>query len=343
MQKNPHPEWRPPPGTLQNTKLKKLLNILSDGLPHSGAALGKKLGITRSAVWKLIHQLQQELGVTIDAKTNQGYCLQDNIELLDLHKISGYLDPRYHSYLDNCAIFDEIPSTSDYLLAQARRQQWQTRLCLAEVQTASRGRFNRSWLAPFGHNICFSLLWQLTDNLTDLSGLSLIIAVAVIRMLKRYGVRDAINIKWPNDLYWQGRKLGGVLIDLQGEMHHHYAAVIGIGLNLAIDNAVKKKCRFPIVDLAEIIQTIPPRNQLIGLLLEEIFDALAIFQTQGLKPFLREFKQLDCIVGKPIDVTVGKETHSGIARGIDANGCLLLEDTHGNVHRFTGGETSLHR
>lgn len=324
-----------------NSKLKKLLQILSDGNLHSGVSLGEALGITRSGIWKLIKQLKEERGLEIESKTNQGYRLREKIELLNIQEIKAYLSQRYHPYLDKCLIVDEITSTSSYLLRQLEKHNEDVYICLAERQTAGRGRFNRRWLAPFGANIYLSLLWHFQTDLTQLSGFSLAVAVIIMRALKKYGVKQDVAIKWPNDLIWQDRKFGGVLIDLHGEFHHSCDAVIGIGINFYMSEATRKTLDFPIADLIEITQSAPRRNKLVGLLLEELFDALPIFEEQGLKPFLKEYKVLDWTFNKTVKMVLGKDIFYGVSRGVDEQGRFLLEDSPGKIRRFSCGEASL--
>jgi BirA family biotin operon repressor/biotin-[acetyl-CoA-carboxylase] ligase len=324
-----------------DTKIKKLLHILSDGEVHSGAALAETLKITRSAVWKLIHQLQEKKHLEIEAKTNQGYRLNGHVDLLDIHKIRGHLSQRYHPYLDKTLIFDEISSTNTYLLEQAQNKNNETYICLAEMQTAGRGRFNRQWISPFGSNIYLSLLWKFSNDLEKLSGLSLMIAVAILRALKKYGVKEKIEVKWPNDLYWQGRKLAGTLVELRGEFHHCYDAVIGIGLNIHVPEKLIRKADFPLSHLAEVTQSKHDRNRIIGLLLEETLDALAIFQEQGLKPFMKEFETADMVLNKSVKIKIADKTIQGTGRGIDEQGHFLLEDKKGKLQKFLCGEASL--
>ncbi len=325
----------------KNFKIKKLLKILSDGNAHSGAHLGESLGITRSAVWKLINQLKQEMGIHIEAKTNQGYRIQESFELLNLRKIKSCLSPEYHSYIKKSIIFDKIPSTNNYLLEQLQNKDHSVAICLAELQTAGRGKFNRRWLSPFGNNIYLSLLWHFSNDSSQLSGLSLVISVAIIRALKKYGISHDITVKWPNDIMWRGRKLGGVLIDLRGEFNFNCDAVIGVGLNLYLSGGLKKALDFPATDLTEIIQCFPERNKLTAYLLEELLNALSVFQKKGFQPFLRDFSAVNNTLNKPVRITLGSEIYQGIGRGINEEGFFLLEIEKGTIKSFSCGEASL--
>lgn len=325
----------------KNTKAKSLLEILSDGNAHSGADLGEQLGITRSAVWKLINQLKEEVGIKINAKTNQGYQIQENYELLDLRKIKSFMDKRNHQYMAKSIILDEVSSSNTYLLEMAKEPKTRVNVCLAEVQTACRGKLNRRWFTTFGNNIAFSILWHFYQDIPQLSGLSLTIAVAIMRALRRCNIYEDIGIKWPNDIFWKDRKLSGVLIDLCGEYNYNCDAIIGVGMNMHIPETLRKGLDFKLADLAEISDKIPGRNQLMGYLLDELFDALTVFQHEGLLPFLLEFIQADITLNKSVKILYANDVYEGVGRGIDDQGHFLLEDKLGKIRKFLSGEASL--
>jgi BirA family biotin operon repressor/biotin-[acetyl-CoA-carboxylase] ligase len=318
-----------------DSKTKKLLQILSDGNFHTGPILGKALGITRSAVWKLM----QRLDMDVEAKTNQGYRLREKIELLDLDQIKAYLSARYHAYLDKTHISDSMPSTNSYLLEQLKEDA--VYICLAEMQTAGRGRFHRPWISPFGRNIYLSLRWHFLQDHAQLSGLSIAIAVSILRALKKCGLQETIQIKWPNDLVWQGRKCGGVLIESRGEFHHHCDVVIGVGLNISMPVKLKEAVDFSCTDLSEITGSCVKRNQLVGFLLDALLDGCAVFQEQGLQAFMEEYRAADATFKKPVTLSYQGSTVSGIGQGIDEKGYFLLEDAQGKIQRFLCGEASL--
>ncbi len=267
--------------------------------------------------------------------------MNSNPTPLDIHQIKAYLGQRYHPYLDKTVIFDEISSTNTYLLQQAQKQNHAACICLAEQQTAGRGRFNRQWISPLSGNIYLSVWQPFSQALTQLSGLSLAIAVAITRALKRYGIQENIDVKWPNDLLWQHRKLGGILIELQQDFSR-CDVVMGIGLNLSMPEKLQKAAGFSCVDLSEITGLQLNRNKLLGFLLDELFDAWAVFQAQGLQPFMMEFSALDCTLGKAVKMSQGDVVYEGIGCGIDEAGYFLLEDIDGKIQRFIGGEASLH-
>jgi len=319
-----------------NTKL--LLKILSDGALHSGESLGEQLGLTRGAIWKLIKQLISNYGIVIEAKTKQGYRIPGGIEFLDQAIINKYLSSEYKSFAQNMVIFDEIDSTNAYLTQAA-----QANICLAESQSAGRGRLGRKWFSPYASNIYLSLRWSFSKNLISLNGLSLVLGIAITKALAEYGITEGIALKWPNDVLWQQQKLAGVLIELSGEMHEAYQTIIGIGLNVDMSRQAKPDISQPWCDIAQIIQATPERNKLIGLLLDRVISALVIFQDQGLKPFLAQWQKLDIAYGKKITLTTPqKQVIRGIGCGINEHGYLLLKDDNDQqINEFNIGEVSL--
>lgn len=324
-----------------NKNIKQLLTSLNDGNFHSGSDLGKELNLTRSAVWKLIKQLEK-YGIGVEAKTRQGYRITQSLEFLDKEKIVQYLGASHKQYLDKITIFNEIPSTNSYLIELAKTQpNCREYICLAEHQTAGRGRLGRQWLSPYGKNMYLSLLWRFVKEPGELGGLSIAVAVSLVEALKSYGIKEDIGLKWPNDILWNGRKLAGILIEISEETHNAYNTVIGIGLNIGMPKNIGQNIEQPWCDVAQIINSVPQRNKLIGLFLDQLLTTTTSFQQNGLQPFIKKWRELDVSYGKKVTIINSREKISGIARGIDEKGHFILEDESGKLHSFAAGEVSL--
>lgn len=324
-----------------NTNLKKLIKILSDGLFHSGTELGKQLGLTRAGIWKLIPQIEA-LGILIESRTNKGYQIVDGLELLSLDEINASLSEKSKTLIEKIVLLDEVSSTNDYLLNHPTISSGKALVCLAESQTLGRGRFGRKWLAPFASNIYLSLLWNFEGDAGQLSGLSLVMAVSLVKALSCYGVKEGIQLKWPNDVLWMGKKLAGCLIETRGEAYGVCHTVIGIGLNLNMPNGVGQEIQGDWVDVRQIIHNLPARNQLIGFILDAVLESLSIFQTQGLTPFKKTWESLSVSLNKQVSILTSTGTIKGIDRGVNAQGCLLLQDERdGPMRVFSSGEVSL--
>ncbi len=321
-------------------KIKYLLQELADGQYHSGEEIGNDLGLTRAAIWKLIKTLN-EWGVDIESDTKKRYRIPEGLELLDKKKILKYLEPNSKSILQRLDIFDSLTSTNDFLLQTIKEKPSVVHACFAERQTAGKGRRGRSWYSPFGTNIYLSLLWQFEKDLSQLAGLSLVIAIGVIKALQQYGIKDDLGLKWPNDILWQNKKLCGILVETRGEVSEAVNTVIGIGLNVNMPNSINEKIDQPWVDIKQITSGEIQRNQLAGLILNNLLLVIAQFEQHGIKPFISQWRQFDLTRDKKISLHTASEKFSGIARGINESGCILLEDSAGKIQQFSIGEVSL--
>jgi BirA family biotin operon repressor/biotin-[acetyl-CoA-carboxylase] ligase len=321
-------------------KIKYLIEELADGNYHSGEGIGNDLGLTRAAVWKLIKTLG-DWGIDIESSTKKGYRIPKGLELLDKKKILKYLEVNSRSILQKLEIFDSLPSTNDYLLQAIKEKPTVVHACFAERQTAGKGRRGRIWHSPFGTNIYLSLLWQFEKDLSQLAGLSLVIAVSIINALQQYGIKDDLGLKWPNDILWKNKKLCGILVETRGEVSEALNTVIGVGLNVSMPGSIKEKIDQPWADIKQIISGDIKRNQLAGLILNNLLLVIAQFELQGIAPFIAQWRQFDLTQNKKISLHTASEKFTGIARGINETGSILLEDAAGKIQQFSIGEVSL--
>lgn len=315
-----------------------LLTILGDGLCHSGSALGQALGITRSAIWKQINQLI-ELGIPIQSLPQQGYQLPNKLILLDKQQISEQLLTQKLSGAFNLHLFTSIDSTNRFLKDLASSKQLE--VCCSEIQTQGRGRFGRHWHSPFGENIYCSSRWTLNYDLAKLSGLSLITSLAILATLNEFNLSSEIKIKWPNDLYWNDKKLSGSLIEIVAESNSNAQVIIGIGLNVNSDTIKQPLPERPWCSLYEITQQYFDRNLLVSGLISNLARYLDKFLNHDLQAFMDEWNKADYLAGKYIQVRQSSGTLSGKACGINHWGQLILEDDAGVRHLLSSGDTSL--
>ncbi|MGZ5050874.1 MAG: bifunctional biotin--[acetyl-CoA-carboxylase] ligase/biotin operon repressor BirA [Methylobacter sp.] len=320
-------------------KQKKILELLADGAFHSGTELAEATGVSRSAVCKHVNGLD-ELGLAYSAVSGRGYRLERSLELLSADQINAELEPRAKALIASLEIHDQIDSTNRYLVERSQQNAPAGSVCLAEHQTAGKGRRGRQWVSPYGSNIYLSILWRFQQGPAAISGLSLAIGVAVIRALKQLQVDD-VGLKWPNDIYSQGKKLGGILVEVSGETDGPCSAVIGLGLNLFLPEDQAQSITQAWTDLSKVTgQDRLPRNRLAGMLLNQLLPVLADYESVGLKAYLDEWRGYDCLSGKNAVLFIGQQQFDGIVRGIDDNGMLLIERLDGNVQTFASGEVS---
>lgn len=320
-------------------KLEPLLRLLADGRFHSGAALGGALGIGRSAVWKQIRAVEA-MGLEIHAVRGKGYRLAAPLELLDRDLIAAGLESSRAGSLGGIEIFYRIDSTNRYLVERAAEGLEGPYLCLAESQTAGRGRRGRKWSSPFGRNLYLSLLWRFELGADALPALSLAAGVAVAAALEDMGAAG-IGIKWPNDLYHAGRKLGGLLIELSGESSGPWDAVIGLGLNIDMGDLSVPEIDQPWTDLRSALGRRPERNRVAIAVIDALMKALPLFEGDGFAAFRQSFRRFDVTRGREVELHQGAEpVKRGRSLGVGEHGALLLQCDAG-VSQVTSGEISL--
>lgn len=322
---------------------KSLIALIADGEFHSGTDLAGFLGVSRSAVWKHLQGLNA-LGLDVHAVPGKGYRLDRPIQLLSKDEIWADLEPSVVSMIHTLDIQDSTASTNADLMELGALGAPPGHVLLAEHQTAGRGRRGRQWVSPFGNNIYLSLLWRYPEGLASIAGLSLAVGVAVIRALNVLGM-EGMSLKWPNDIYWQRRKLGGILVEVSGESSGPCFAVVGLGLNVYLPDAFGKHIDQPWVDFETITGGLPPsfRNRLAASLINALLPVVADFEAGRLQEYLPEWRKVDVLKGEPAALLVGSERIQGIVSGIDDAGLLLLQLPSGEVKAFGSGELTFLR
>ena len=256
-----------------------------------------------------------------------------SIEPLDAGRIRSALPGR--ARLEGLSVHRAIDSTNSWLQARSGSLP-APYACLSEHQLAGRGRRGRVWEDGTGRDICLSLLWRFGVAEARAQGLSLAIGVGVARALEATGA-SGIGLKWPNDIVWQDRKLGGILIE--GSVSgRHWVVIAGVGIN--VHPAAEPDPRAPRVHLASIPGALVSRNDLAARLIAEISAECARYETRGAGPAIEEWKRLDAMRGRPVRVDRPGGEVGGIARGVDEAGELLVE-VNGRLERFVSAEVSL--
>lgn len=315
----------------------RVLGLLADGEFHSGEALADALDVSRGSIWHAIRELEA-LGLDVYKVPGRGYRFSQPVSLLDAEQVRGHLGalaPRF-----SLELVTGIDSTNTRLLERAVRGAHTATVIAAEWQSGGRGRFGRAWYSTIGGGLVFSLLWRFGRGAGALSGLSLASGLAVARALEALGA-SGIGLKWPNDVLWDGRKLAGILIELQGDALGPTAAVIGVGVNVRLSAADHARIEWPATDLAAACGAAPDRNIALARLLTELYCTLEVFGEDGFGRLRDEWQRHHVHQNQRVTLLVagGIET-SGYARGVGEDGSLLLE-TPAGVKRYHSGEISL--
>ncbi|MGF1693965.1 bifunctional biotin--[acetyl-CoA-carboxylase] ligase/biotin operon repressor BirA [Photobacterium kagoshimensis] len=315
----------------EHTTRLALISALSDGAFHSGEALGQNIGISRAAISKHIKALQ-DWGLDIFRVQGKGYCLASKLELLDCDKILAQVK------CPHLSLIPVIDSTNQYLLDRVG-QLPSGSVCLAEYQQAGRGRRGRQWLSPFGSNLYLSMYWRLDAGMAAAMGLSLVVGIAIADTLASLGAQS-IKLKWPNDLYYQDKKLAGILTEMTGQAGDAAHLVIGMGLNIAMTDREGSPIDQLWTNLADACESLPSRNVLAATLIERLQCILVEYEQVGLAGFVERWNEYDNFLNRPVKLLIGERVVEGIARGIDKQGGLLLETEQG-ITPYIGGEISL--
>lgn len=317
-----------------NSLILSVLRVLSDGQFHSGENLAQRFNVSRTTIWKTIHAGKAQ-DIDIFSVRGRGYKLAIPLMFLDVADI-----------LKNCAvanqvrlkIYPELESTNSTLTQLANENSPSGTCIMAEIQTAGKGRRGRKWASSLGASLTFSLLWRFDCGAAGLSGLSLVVGVALIRALNEVGV--TAQLKWPNDVLINHKKLAGILIELQGDMDGPSAAVIGIGINRCLTKALQQLIDQPVTDIVQHQNNINA-NELMGNLLTHLFIVLTQFSVKGFSAFQAEWQHYHAYQLQNVRLLAPDGTEqTGIALGVDFDGALLFEGINGKK-RVISGEVSL--
>lgn len=313
-----------------------IARTLADGCFHSGEQIAQQLGISRSAVWKHVRQLES-LGLEVFSVPGRGYRLTQPVELLEGARIHSLLTPACREQLQALNVLDKVDSTNTWLMSQATGF---PAVCLAEWQTSGRGRRGRQWVSPFAANLYLSLGWQFDDVPPGFTALGMVAAIAAVRALRALNI-SGVAIKWPNDLLVSGSKLGGILVEMQGEPPGRVRAVVGIGINVRMPKEAAEQIDQPWTDLTTLVPSAKPdRNRLAAMMIDELMAVLQVFAVQGFGAFATEWRALDLAAGRPVHLQHQQQVINGTSLGVDQDGALLLR-TETGTRRFVSGDLSL--
>ncbi len=329
------------------SKERALVTLLADAQMHSADEIANHLSLPVAELSELIDGLAQK-GLEINSDDHLGLRLARPLELLDEQSIRAALGKDDNASVSELDILWCTDSTNSRLMAKPTPAVGCLRVCLAEFQSAGRGRQQRIWRAPLGGGLCMSVSWAL-ENLTEhVATAGLVAGVAVRNALEQCGV-EGLQLKWPNDLVRGNRKLGGLLLEVRGatskESHAAARLVIGIGLNYFLNATDRAEITGlgglePGDIVAACKNGAPDRNALAAAVLTELLAALKTFSLDGFAPFADAWRAADACKDAPVEVTMDSQRLTGVARGIDASGALQL-DKDGDITSIVSAQVRL--
>lgn len=318
-----------------------VLSILSDGKFHSGEIMAKNFNVSRAAIWHAISGAEK-LGVEVFSVRGKGYRLTQPLDLIEEKKVKQSIGEMANLF--NITVLDVIDSTNDYLKKVAANGYPHASCVVSNIQTHGKGRRGRQWQSALGENLTFSFLWRFTKGAAALSGLSLVVGIALIRSLKKLNIHQAL-LKWPNDILIQDddiyKKLAGILIELQGDMDGQSAAIIGIGINLNLSKKQTAKIDQPAISIKQCVDEPIDPNYFLAIIIKDLAEVLATFEDSGFASLKDEWLSYDAFQDKAINVISGDgNTTPGKSQGVNDAGSLEVITDNG-VKIYASGEISI--
>ncbi len=311
----------------------------NSGQSVSGEEISRRLGISRTAVWKHISRLRSE-GYSIESQTNSGYRLVGSPDLLS----PGELEPLLHTNFigRNIIYFDCIASTNTYAKKAAEEPFVEGTVVIADEQTAGRGRLGRQWISTKGKGIWMSIMLKPDILPADAPKLTIAAAYAVSKALWSCCQLEA-RIKWPNDIVTGGKKLCGILTEMSAEADEIKSVIVGIGINANLEH---EDFGPEVSSIATSISlekgSAVSRKALVASVINEFEEVYEVFAREGsIKPLLDEYKSKSAVLGKEIRVISKKEEIIGLAVDISEEGYLVVKLGDGTIREIMSGEVSV--
>lgn len=321
-------------------KQTQLLQYLSDGKPHSYIILSKILGISSIVMQKIFDELTS-YGLKIN-RTHAKTChLEKPLELLDQHFLAAELDTVINQEIGKLKVFAIIHSTNQYCLENFLTLGKYPNIALAEFQTHGRGQRGNTWVSPIASGLNLSIHWRFKDPITPsaYNCLPLKIGSIVVRVLHKIGFAD-VGLKWPNDIMFQEKKLGGILIETKNNNNGQQNIVIGLGLNIDCPANFSTYTNQAAIDLASIKKPLPKRNYIAKKLISALIADLKNYPYTNTQDTISEWSKYDCMSGKHAKLILPNKNISGLVLGIDNNGSLLFY-VDGDIQKHTTGAVNL--
>lgn len=318
---------------LLSKSLAHTVKILNDLNYHDEVSIEEELGINKDAILEIIHKLKSYHINLYSSK--KGYALHDHLSLLD----EDYIKKALEGLNTKLEIFETIESTNDYLRDLGSIAP-PSHICIAEHQTKARGRYLRKWHSPFGQNLYFSYAYPLNKDMSKLSGLSIVIGLAIINALNKLVSPKKLELKWPNDITCEGKKIAGILIDLLTEPNRRGHVIIGVGINVNMQHDNANNITQEWTSLKNLTGGFFERSELFIQIINSIISYINKFDREGFSAFIDEFSFYDSLLGKKIKVSSGSIELHGQARGVDHAGNLLIEEA-GELKPCSAGEATI--
>lgn len=304
----------------------------------SGEEISRQLDISRTAVWKHIQTLKNE-GYEIDSLPKRGYVLREIPNRLYPQEILAHLQTKW---LGHAICYEDLVDSSNNLGKKLANEGCPDGLIVvAEEQGAGKGRLSRGWISPHAKGIWFSIILKPSFLPEEASKCTLMAAVAVVKAVNKIkGVKAAI--KWPNDILLNGKKLVGILTEMNAEFGHINHIVIGIGINTnATPDDYPEEVKHLAVSIADAATEPFTRVELLCDILKNMEELYEIACKDGFVPVFEEWRKYSCTLGQEVKVIAPDVTYFGTAVDIDEQGLLVVRKNDGTMDKVVAGDVSI--
>jgi BirA family biotin operon repressor/biotin-[acetyl-CoA-carboxylase] ligase len=320
----------------------EILRLLKDHSPgfFSGEEISRRLKVTRAAIWKRVRHLRA-LGYEIEASTRTGYRLIRSPDLLTPSEVRPFLRTKWMGRsIHHFHSMDSTNSTAYQLALQGAEE---GEIVVAESQKKGRGRLGRKWFSPPLSNLYLSVILRPEIPPQQASLITLMAAVATAGAIHKFSGLQPM-IKWPNDILLRNRKVAGLLNEIHSEMDRIHFVILGIGVNLNMDEKMfSKEIRSLATSLKREMGQSISRKAFLQTLLGELEMWYETFLKEGASPILKAWRDKAQIKGRPVKVTSFGEVLSGTAIDVDNDGALILETKAGKRKRVVAGDVEYKR
>lgn len=305
----------------------------------SGEELSKKIGVSRTSVWKYINKLKEE-GYIIKSSTNKGYKLIESPDALYPNEIKGLMDTKL---IGREIIFlESVDSTNNYAKKIGEEEFQEGTLIIAEEQTAGRGRLGREWISPKSKGIWMTIMLKPDIKPEQATQITLIAAFAVVKAIKKICNID-VMIKWPNDVVIKGKKLCGILTEMGAEIDRINYLIVGIGINANTDKMDFVNSGLDIATSLKIQKGESiDRKLLISDVIKNFEELYIDFIEKGsIEHIIKDYKKVSATLGKEIKILTKGEERLGVALDINNYGHLIVKMDDGKIKEISSGEVSV--
>ncbi|HIU63806.1 MAG TPA: biotin--[acetyl-CoA-carboxylase] ligase [Candidatus Avacidaminococcus intestinavium] len=318
----------------------RILEVLRRKAPEavSGEEISNSLGVSRTAIWKHIQVLKNN-GYLIESLPKKGYILRSSPDSIRPEEILTRLKTKWLGR--EIHYEDSVVSTNEVAKKLANAGCNDGLLCVAEEQVGGKGRLARGWFSPYAQGLWFSIVLKPPFLPEEAAKCTLLAAVAVVRAVHEYTGVDA-GIKWPNDILFGGKKLVGILTEMNAEFGHINYVVIGIGINIKIKTVdLPPELQDIVASLAAIAQQDIKRAELLALILQNMEELYEMVLKEGFAPVFAQWRKWSVTLGKDVKVIAPAETYEGRAVDIDEEGLLIVRRSDGNLVKVIAGDVSI--